>query len=605
MNTTSNHKFAFLIIAVLLLISPATLLRAQDTKPLTELAQYFPAETYFYASFRTDDATISTLDGLYKRLFDTLALAVPPSSQFPLEGPADVYAILDQALQPATFAEVRPWLGDEMAVGAFDASWFIPVEGRTQFPRFALVARIKDRAAAIAFMQSRANAVFGEQQIGDFTAFSVFDSTFATPDFIPLILVNDSLLIITSLNDAALFTEPLPTPLSSHPPFTDTMRQLPASDYMVLQYMDYYQITGTALVLGSQPPTPVQQQLAEAGRDIAGQYAMGIAMLDGRALTFDLVWNVGDTQPLRDLGVTMNPVGTVDPAWLAYVPEDAALVAQSVGMVEMYRFIRDIILIGTEYDPATQQPRDNPMAYLESVVKGLTGTDMEEMLGLLSGQTVSYMQYTPPAAIDLNLLQQQMASTSMVGIADKARTETFLRDLEPILRVSGMAVSEENINGNFALVLRAPETIEGIESPEVVMLVTDEFLIQGTRASVETILNGNGNFQNNPDYQLAAQYMLPDAAMMTYIGRGTFLAYVDLFAGAAIMMPTMMAELNNQLEVSGATPMPFPTPDLPAIQTQRELAHQAITSLLHSISFTAGGTPEGAVRVRLVILFTQ
>jgi hypothetical protein len=607
MNMTSKRKFwarAVVIALALLLVFPATLLQAQDSAPLTELAQYFPAETYVYASFRTDDATIDTLDAIYQRMLNTAIQASPPGV-VPF-APTSLRQIIDQAFTPFSFAtDVRPSLGDQIAFGMFDVSSVIPSASSASFPRFAMVAEITDRIAARDSFQQ-----YGAEQWIEIDGWSILQYD-VSPD-IPseytfTALINDSVLVMTTKPDESLFTTPQTTSLSNVTAFTETMNLLTAGDYMGVLYADLHQITGTALVLGSQPPTPKLQQLAEAGSDIAGQYAMGFALLDGRALTLDMVWNVGDAEPLRDLGVTMNPVGSVDAALLSGVPDDAVLVSQIAGGKELFQFLRDIILIGTEFDPATQQPRENPMAYLDSIVQAVTGDDLESILSLITGRGINYFRYTPPAEIDVETFQQQTSAATLIEITDKAQIEALLRKIEPAVRVSGMGVAEDTINGNFALVLRPPATFGGIQPPEILMVVTDQYLIYGTRANIEAFLNNsNGNFQNNADYQAASAYMLDDASVIIYGGRPMFIYLVDTaFYTNIIIQPVfanIVAGLNRD---DSATPIPIPTPDMPAIQRQRMVAQQAILSLMHSISFTAGSTPEGDVRARLVILLVE
>jgi hypothetical protein len=598
MNTNSKRRLSRVILVAfaLLLISPATLLQAQDSAPLTELAQYFPAETYFYASFRTDDATIDTLDTIYQHIMTTMAVTSGTAPQ--PETPMSLRQALDAMFLPGIFAnDTQPWLGDQGAVGRFDASILFTPDARNS--PYALVLEITDRQAATNFVQTKSEGIysFSEEVVGDFTVIRVIGSP--AIGIMPSVLIGDSVLIITNDAGEDWFTARTAETLSNQPAFNDTMRSFTTENYTAALYIDMYQLVGTAFAMRTVPEE--QQNLAKAMRDAVGQYALGFTLVDNRALTFDMLWNVGDMTPFANSGVRMTPLGNLHPDLLVRVPEDAGAVIRLANVGAAMRFWYDYLKVATGYDPS-QPPNENPVAYAETVLTGLTDLDVEDdIFNLMQGDLVFFQSYAPPASIDSSFNESlKMGWFAPIQFEDAEKAWQSITAQAPLYRTGGMTVTEEIVAGTHALVLTQPD----VSAQGMVLAVNNDVIAIGARSSVETILQANGNFQNNGAFTDASQYMLPDSSVMIYVGQPMFIYVADSEIYTEAMIAPIFANVTASLSGS-PTPEFTPTPDFPAFQAEREAAHQAVRSLLHSMSFTAGSTPEGDVRARLVVLLVE
>lgn len=142
-------KRLFVIVTLLLaLVGVPAVIQAQDVNP-ARLAQYFPADTQFYAAVRTDDAFITTLDGIIGGLRDKL----PAALNVPKLGLRDAIN-MGLANGNLTLDDVRAWLGDTAAFGINDLTETAQAGRTTTDTTGYFIVEITDKAAAEAFFKT-------------------------------------------------------------------------------------------------------------------------------------------------------------------------------------------------------------------------------------------------------------------------------------------------------------------------------------------------------------------------------------------------------------------------------------------------------------------
>ena len=175
-------KLFFLTMVLLLVGAFALPAAAVPVTDLTTLAGYFPEGSVIYASVRTDDDFVGTLDGLLQRVPEIGGLSLTSSLDTVASG----------IKSGATFQDLfRPWLGDTAAFG------LLPLTTMDEFrnPVALIAISLTDREAAEAFFQSVTRPRDYEQTQGD--GFTTYEST---RDNTHLAFRDDVLLIASSFD---------------------------------------------------------------------------------------------------------------------------------------------------------------------------------------------------------------------------------------------------------------------------------------------------------------------------------------------------------------------------------------------------------------------
>ena len=135
-----KRLFALSLVAALLIIGIVPSAGAQTTD---DLAAMFPESTVIYASVRTDDGVIETLDGLFARVV----------SQVPGVPPISLRLLLDQGALGVSGGTgdfdtaIRSWLGDEVAFGV------LSLDNLDDDPPVVAVVQITDQKTAANFVR--------------------------------------------------------------------------------------------------------------------------------------------------------------------------------------------------------------------------------------------------------------------------------------------------------------------------------------------------------------------------------------------------------------------------------------------------------------------
>lgn len=575
-----------LLVLVALLATSVLSVSALGESDLTALAHYFEDDALFFASTRTDDGLIDSLDTLVDRISPFL-----PSGTLPPG--VNVSVLLDQVLLSqdiGTFdGAVRPWLGNTASIALFTPDSLgddptllvaIEVDGDAALDFFETL--LEDQIQAGAFELSEEN---------DFTIItpsSGFDDTrFA---------FGDDVLFIASQSDL-LPLEGVENSLSDNTRFNDTISHLPEDSYIMMLYGD---------MQGLQRFSMSQAGIGSAGLptffedlfDIYGGFALGFKLLNGEALVLDIV-QVVDPTAYDKFGIELNTPRGLDYDFTNHIPEDAILVLQSSEFgstvqagLNNIRILGDYIkanggladMIDPDGNELDEQERrilnQIDLAWLVSITNytfaGFTGLNLErEVLPTLDGDVAMYLSLTPtddfiiPVVPNTALLFQSSDADSAIAIVEQLGASAEAYDL---------AIFDEAYGNGTALVLPSEDSI-GFESAALDLLIgsSDGILAFGTRGGVNAVLNTDDGLSDNAIFQDASQYFISDSQQMFYFATKPALDAIDT------------------LIMSGD--IPIDSPDF-------EDGYRAI-SLIESASITANVSADGVSLMRLVITLSE
>ncbi|MGB1287455.1 MAG: DUF3352 domain-containing protein [Aggregatilineales bacterium] len=498
----------FVVLPQLALDIPLPGLNIAGNNPSETLAEQFPADTVAYARLRTDDAYIQQLDNL--QLFEGLPIDGLPEGM-------SIAGLLDMAIgdmMPGeTFATaIRPWLGDNAAVGLFNADvLFDAVSDNDNQAGIAAVIQIQSKADATAFFDTMMQGAITPTEDSGYTVYTIAPSPEA-----PIILLNDSRMIITTAAGRAMMMAE-GAKLNSTALFNETAAMLPADNYNILIYADTSRIQrGVFNSMRGTLPTE-QQSLINAVIDFAGQQAIGFTIQDERSLIIDVVQNAGDTTTLRTEGITLVGASTpVNTALLNRIPGNAGAVFAVSDVRAVYHLMTEnaeeiTMLQGQDAQMVTQ-----PITELSGMLASAGLNLDEDILSWLNGTTVIYSVYDMPQPDAAALYALNLDAGLMIEATDPAKAQNLVDVLAMQLTETGAPIMREDIGGANAIVLEIPET-QLTPPVELVIGANDAVFVIGTRAATTPVLVGDGNFVGSAGYLQAAPYLLSDAKSIAYL----------------------------------------------------------------------------------------
>ncbi len=564
------RKIAVLMVVCSLVLGalPASTAAAAPIADLTALARYFPDTAPLFIATRTDDGFIASLDGLLAQVAARLSDNIENTSLS-----AELDRIAGQISGGTGDFETvfRPWLGDVAAIGLPTMANLS--ETSAGIGPILIAVSITDATALESWLTDLFDRMGQdvERTAGD--GYVVLDLSVRAQQRQHLyFLIRDDALLIA--NDMERMPAAGAASLAEAERFTEVMGLLPADDYSIAVYLDMqvlgrYSLEMNAAMLPDMPDM-------SAWMDLAGVQAWGFTLLNGEALTMDLVQTLGDLSALEDMGI---PVGAamqsapVDLNFAANVPADAPLVILSTdlgpGALAGLEALQAMIPILEEQMQAMPNGEEaleemnieGALNLLRMTFTGFTGLQLEDVLAWMDGDFALYARMIPLANPVPNL-PMTFDLAAVVETSDPTGTQALLDGLANGLDRYNQDFSREEISGADMIVL--PDLIENLiedlpaaaaDTPELDLVIgtNDEVFVAGTRAAATYSLAPSGDSLAQDPAVLAAQaYLLPNTVQMWYANLGTLADLIETLAPRE--QETVMAlRLFNTATISSTT----------------------------------------------------
>ncbi|NDJ59794.1 MAG: DUF3352 domain-containing protein [Chloroflexi bacterium] len=521
-------KVLSLLLVVMLalgaLVAPAA---ATPIDELTDLGRYFPAGTPIFATIRTDDAYIDTLDSVLA----TVADALPADAG--LDG-VSLRALLNMAFGfgMSFDADIRPWLGDSVALGLTSIDALTDADPFNDQEGVVIAIALADAEAAEAFFVDgmMQGDDFVTETVGDFTVYS----SEAGDDGALAIGADVALLGLGSVADLQLDGDF--TPLTADPAFTELTGLMPADEYNIFIYAalnDFFDAF-VSMMTADAPGMDMQAfEMLQGLTASVGSYGLGFTVLDGRSLTIDLVGTLGDTSAIEALGLPVLPTGTVDLAFANRIPAGTAIVTHADNLRQIYdSFIAGFELgAQTSGDPEAGEEIGQALEQVDFIIRGLTGLDLEEdILSWMTGdfaihlglsesaqEATSLFGFLGALPVDFGLLieatEPDVAANLASGLADAIDFAASQIDEDDDLQLT---VTNETSAGTSVVVV----TVDAPDLPfplELLIAGNDEVFALGTRAAVEAALDPATGLNDDPQFNEALAYVLDAPNQIHYL----------------------------------------------------------------------------------------
>lgn len=569
----------FLIVfALAVLAAPAAAVPVTD---LTALARYYDSESLMFASFRTDDGFIETLDALIARVS-----ALMPADQ--QASTTSLRETLDNAFANypgggGTFNEIaRPWLGDTAAFGIKNLnSLFDSERNNDNDIPFLIAVANRDRAAAVEFF-TQAFEVNGrnyqEFTITDEGAYTLFSSglEFGQP---PYLYIDDEVVLFST--GAELF----PTgglsalSLANSEDFTEAFAALPAESYNVGVYINLPAFVDSMMSMmnsmrgmgGSDfaQAAAMFQQLEATYAALGGQ-AWGFTIADGRSLTIDIA-QAADLEAMLAAMPGSTMINTpVDLGFAARIPAGAPAVILSTGLgPALQNALSSAEAQAEMLADSTGADADEiiqALAQIDFAVQGVTGLDLQdEILSWMDGDYALYVTVSPALGdisdvddiVGLDVLPAQAAF--VVETSNPELTAQFVSGIGAALEAFGgddITVTTEELGGGSAVVLTVPTP--NVSYPvEVLFASNDSVLAIGTRGAVTYSLAPDGpSLADDPAFLEAQTYALTGTPGFLYFsgaGLDPLVSVVDVTSPSWNSDAEMLAFLLDLFHSSSIT----------------------------------------------------
>jgi hypothetical protein len=516
-------------VAILALGALAFPAAAQDTD-LTTMAQYLPADAPIYFGFRTDEAFIDEVDSFV----DKLGPMVPMSFREALDG------VAGDAIPGGTFETTfRSWLGDQAAIGVYD------LQGQSAehpVPPVTIALAVTDREEAEAFFATMPNAErYTTETEGDYTLYTP-DSTMTSD---PYYVFRDDVLLITgdaSLAEAGGVLE-ADERLSDNPAFGTALELLPADQYSGIVYVDTPAIYGMMMTdmpmrgMGSSNEAAMEMVMGMV--DALQPQAFGLTMLDDRTLAVDFASPINaDAAGPFVLNMSTAPI---DPAFAGHLPANTPFVVQGTDLYSSYQNgLANLEVLVNMIPESQQEDRQNfelALWGLGFFVRGLTGMEVDDALGWMTGDYAMSLGFSPAFTDSTSIFSAMMSNpvefgvTIAVGDEDKAQAffDGLTRSLSG-LPVDEVSITQETLPGGtpaLSISIAAPDVPFPIE---LMAAVGDGVFSFGTPRTVTAAVEPQqgGGLSSDASYTEAWGYALENANALLFLSSDNLLPIAKL-----------------------------------------------------------------------------
>lgn len=576
----------FGVLAILLIISgvlyfaPA-FAQSDEQAGVLEMARYYPDDALFFAALRTDDGFIEQLDTVIEAVTTPLApLGVPP-----------INLSMAIALLSQTTLDIS-WLGDYVAVGVTDL-----VDDQAYY----VTIDIDDPAAAADAFRAAADQLdLTETPSNSYVQFT-------TQTDLRILITETELYLTEDSRDPYLVNAERDTDLRDNESFTTAINALPESAYNVLLY-------GEALL------TQTTSGLYDSGIEFYPS-AIGATILDDNTLVIDAV-----TLTEFEAG------SAVDPDFARFIPANASAAVQATNFTSFY----DNTII-TTYDTLQQASfaQDGNLPSIDEQIQAtfqMLGIDLRN--DVLSWTTGDYALFMRADTVEIarGVITNKMNINNLIDFGvvfeatDPDQASAFAARLTELI-TGGLAAQDEEFAqveqitiGDLEVTLLSLDipasndgaNIEDIQF-EIVIGSNDDIFFVGTRGALEPVLTGSDSLIDQPFYQAAQSYLLPNpTSVWVTNGDGFLIGLSANPVGGVVYLALLGPAIGNVFSniVSGLqggtvptatpTPTPSPTPDAAEVDAQLQPLRD-INALVNHSTMSATITDEGYTQFRMSV----
>jgi hypothetical protein len=506
-------KFLVLLTLCVLVLGILPTVQAVSIEDLTALARFFPEDTVMFGAIRSDDAYIDDLNTLLER--------ISRRTDSPI---INIQQTINQSLvySGLTFEDnIRPWLGDTMALGVREFNSFSGGE-------FFAVFEVTDRDPLVELLEdTSADSDSGEE----YTQYEY--------DTAVMRLYGDA-LIVSSTEDM-LDNAGEGGRLNESDDFTAALGLLPEADYDLAIYVQ------TATLIELQ-----REQMEAMGNDAAmdtfdqfnvnGSIAIGFTVLESLGYAVDIgvlpsaesnpEFAADTDAPELDFGLAEN------------VPAAAALYIQDTNFGDDVRRAIDILALTMEM--GIQQNADMRLdgetnEFLESIeandirafitlgFAGFTGMNLEDdVLANLNGNIGMYLGF-----IDDETLGLLPDGAFIAQMDEDAAQNIFEHAHDALTEFDAQFTIDDNIitmPQPLRLLLQNDIDAETLASPAFDLLFgySDDLFAIGTRSAVQFSLDpGDATLSEEPNFVAAQDFFLPEAETLFYANLVPLVPIID------------------------------------------------------------------------------
>lgn len=496
---------ALLLMALGVMVAPAA---AQDDSHV--LAGNFPDETAFYLEFRTDDAQLEMLDELIARI----------SSAAGMMGAQGLTEMLDESLDRmddgATFANaVRPWLGDTAALGILRVD-----EEALSAPTPPMLIAVEITDAALAEKFFTVNAPLGEYTIERGEGVTTYLPPAGGGNNPFLIFQSDVLIIGVTPSDTAWTG----AALSENPDFTGALDLLPEESYSASLYIDSPAFL-EAVMSESGGMSSTEMAMITPMMNAVKPQAMGITMVDD-SIILDVASPV-DLEALSAFGMVSSDA--IDPAFAARIPANTPLVVHGTNLYLSYQSglqsleaLSEMMAESSSGDFSAQD-METALFGLNFLVRDLTGLEVDEAIGWMTGDYAFALSLTPAFADSNSLMAAMGALPFDFGVvieatdADAAQTlyDGLSRSLSSFA-ADELTVTEELLFNDVSALVFTISTPDVPFPIELLAATGNDVFAFGTRRMVSAAIDPTNGLDTDERFNAASAYFLDGANSVFY-----------------------------------------------------------------------------------------
>ncbi len=547
---------------------------------LESLSAYFPKDTMLYAATRTDANFVASLDQLTKLIISQMPKGILPPEEFP-SGLTAALDLLSGQVVGGNFAEqVRPWLGDTVAVGIYPA--IRSAGGR-------IVVKITDQKAALT-AASKAFKSWTSKAVNGYTLLT--NST----DRNRIAIYPDVMIIYSWSDDVGPQPVPQFTPnVTSNPYYTTALSRLPDTNYDMIAFVD------TPLMVAYSTRNDYHSSgdwiFPAALLRTLGSTGIGAHIGNDQTLTVDAVQTIGNTAGLDALGIQFTGKGAaLSPDILQRVPRQSVFVMQMADVGSMLEFVGNSAQSAAKKFQTMLPSLITGAAYSYSastagLVSGgfgglintewanvffsnLSGYDYTtEIRPLLSGNSALFLtlnpNFKPNSPTFLN--REPFDGALVFEAQDAVAAQRFVSKLQRELAISIYSSGDHNAARIQEAVL--PGGAQGISLDvygetgqsfdQFIAASQDNLLIMGTSRAVKQVLSGDGL-----GFNADTSTLLPNAGTAFYVN----------------VPPAQSLEWTNLTQADPGNP-----------------TLQVLPFLVQNLMFSAAGTEQNDLLMRLTL----
>ena len=532
-----RNTLLFVLIAALVL--PLAAISAQDFVDLEELTAEFPAEdTIIFMAARVDDAFIGSLDSTLAPFYPFIE-DLPPG--FTLEQGLDL-AVMEAGVGSSFAEDIRPWLGDTVAVGLFadpvtlEDTEFLSVQEFTNTLEAVVAIDIADRAGAEAFIEG----VLAEQgsdleatERGGYTAYEI--------PFGPLVLVGDDTALIGEefiMAEYGLIDGDFES-VGDSADYANTVNTLPASSYVAGVYVSQPAYRSVVELIAETSTDPFGQEDAQELLETLdmlglGSIAAGATSIEGGTLALDVTLT-GGANPYQNVDL-----GSIDPAFASLIPATTPFVIHGTNLRGQYDAVVETI---AQLETAGIEEIEDGVAETNEALQAETGLTLEDVFGWMVNDYALILRPSDSAQNATSIFGLVGNNPLDLGVLidaseDPAAAVALVDAIETGLQGELAATITEGENAEVDLELTREGDILNLQIidnngqiPFPVNLqvgVTDDVFFIGTPGVASSIISGDGGLASTDTFNAALPTLLSEPVSIYYIDVGNLSVLVDI-----------------------------------------------------------------------------